>query len=104
MLDASKQLVTSHIHVHPVFPAGKATALIFLQWFMQRCRCRRAQVATLSLPFQKAYSERHAALTVQYRYPDNRAHLHPEGTSDHLNEGGIVCRVCINLDALPTTR
>jgi hypothetical protein len=56
------------------------------------------------LQLQNAHSERLAALTVQYRYPDNRAHLHPEGTSDHLNEGGVVCRVCINIEALPTTR
>jgi hypothetical protein len=35
LLDASKQLVTSYIHVHPIFTAGKGTALILLQWFMQ---------------------------------------------------------------------
>jgi hypothetical protein len=53
------------------------------------------------LPSQNAHSERLAALTVQYRYPDNRAHLHTEGTSDHLDGGGVVCRVCINIDTRP---
>ena len=48
------------------------------------------------------HSERLAALTVQYRYPDNRARLHAEGTSDHLNEGGAVCRVCSKIDTPPT--